>query len=146
MYWLGLSSMVGGRSGCARLGFVWCSSSRKATRCLTIFAHSIVPPPTTVSYEVLSITTQRGRCWYLYLLITSPADRDLPDSGSSLFGYFSCLAQRGHDMVSLWSLPAASILLLQIALSLEAPAGGKRCIHSVFCPIHELMHTPLNTN
>ena len=40
-------------------------------------------------------------------------------------------------MVGLWSLPAASLLLLQIALSLEAPAGGKRSIYSVFCPNDE---------
>lgn len=125
------------------LGFVWYSSSRKATRCLTNLAHSIVPPPTTVSHRVLSITSRReGRCWYLYLLSISPADLDIPESGCSLLGYFSYLAQRRHDMVGLWSLPAASILLLQVALSLEAPAGGKRCIYSVFCPSDEVKPTP----
>lgn len=78
----------------------------------------------------------------MYLHSTSPADIDIPESGYSLLGYFSCLAQRRHDMAGLWSLPAASILLLQIALSLEAPAGGKRCIYFVFCPSDEVKPTP----
>ena len=49
------------------LGFIWCSSARKATRCLKIFAHSVVPPPTTVSHGLLSITPSGGlRYWYSY--------------------------------------------------------------------------------
>ncbi len=120
------------------VGFILCSSSRKATRCLRIFAHSMVPPPTTVSYILLSITSSRdGPCWYLYLLADLPADSDILESAYNLLVYSPCLAQRRYDMVGPWPLPAASLLLLQIALSLEAPAGGKRCIHSVFRPGNE---------
>ena len=98
---------------------LWCSRSRKATRCLNIFAHSRVPPPTTVSHALLSITPSSIICRQISCLL------EYTGSGYSPVVYFPCLAQRRHDMVGLWSLPAASLLLLQIALSLEAPAGGK---------------------
>ena len=78
----------------------------------------------------------------MLVLIVFPAYFNTPESGCGPVVYFPCLAQRRHDMAGPWSLPAASILLLQIALSLEAPAGGKRSIYSVFCPSDEEKPVP----
>ena len=78
----------------------------------------------------------------LILVCRFSAYLNTPESGCSPIVCFPRLARRRHDMAGLWSLPAASILLLQIALSLEAPAGGKRSIYSVFCPSDEEKRVP----
>ena len=73
----------------------------------------------------------------LIIVCRFPAYLNTPEPGCSPVVYFPCLAQHGHDMAGRWSLPAASILLLQIALSLEAPAGGKHSVSSAFHPSDE---------